>query len=66
MKNRIILLLVSSIISIQMYSQNLKVVKVDVSSNLLLISGAVPGHKNGYLVITKAKKKIAKKAAVKK
>ena len=29
--------------------QNLKVVKVDVEHNLLLIKGAVPGAKNGYL-----------------
>lgn len=37
--------------------QNLKVVKVDVSNNILLVNGAVPGHKNGYLIIAKAKKK---------
>ena len=37
--------------------ENLKVVKVDIENNLLLIRGAVPGHKNGYLVIRKAKKK---------
>ena len=46
--------------------QNLKVVKVDLANNLLLVEGAVPGHKNGYLVITKAKKKANKKVAVKK
>jgi large subunit ribosomal protein L3 len=46
--------------------QNLKVIKVDLANNILLIEGAVPGHKNGYLVITKAKKKAHKKAAVKK
>jgi large subunit ribosomal protein L3 len=40
--------------------QNLKVVVADAEKNLLLISGAVPGHKNGYLLITKAKKKAAK------
>jgi len=38
-------------------TQNLKVVKVDAENNLLLVKGAVPGHKNGYLVIRKAKKK---------
>jgi large subunit ribosomal protein L3 len=37
--------------------QNLKVVKVDLENNLLLIKGAVPGHRNSYLVIRKAKKK---------
>ena len=37
--------------------QNLKVVKVDSENNLLLVEGAVPGHKNGYLIIRKAKKK---------
>jgi large subunit ribosomal protein L3 len=37
--------------------QNLKVVKVDLDNNLLLVKGAVPGHKNGYLIIRKAKKK---------
>jgi large subunit ribosomal protein L3 len=46
--------------------QNLKVIRVDLANNLLLIEGGVPGYKNGYLVITKAKKKISKKAAVKK
>jgi large subunit ribosomal protein L3 len=46
--------------------QNLKVIKVDVANNLLLVEGGVPGHKNGYLVITKALKKRTKKAAVKK
>lgn len=37
--------------------QNLQVVKVDSQNNLLLIKGAVPGTKNSYLVIKKAKKK---------
>lgn len=37
--------------------QNLKVVKVDAENNLLLIKGAVPGHKNSYLIVKKAKKK---------
>ncbi len=45
--------------------QNLKVIKVDLANNLLLIEGGVPGHKNGYLVVTKALKKRAKKAAKK-
>lgn len=38
-------------------TQNLRVVKVDEQNNLLLIKGAVPGNKNGYLIIKKAKKK---------
>jgi len=37
--------------------QNLEVVKVDSQNNLLLVKGAVPGHKNSYLMIRKAKKK---------
>lgn len=37
--------------------QNLKVVKVDAQNNLLLVKGAVPGHKNNYLIIKKAKKR---------
>ncbi|MBZ4683752.1 MAG: large subunit ribosomal protein [Fusobacteriaceae bacterium] len=37
--------------------QNLKVVRVDVENNLLLVKGAVPGPKNGYLVVKPAIKK---------
>jgi len=37
--------------------QNLKVIKIDPQNNLLLVNGAVPGHKNSYLIIRKAKKK---------
>jgi large subunit ribosomal protein L3 len=37
--------------------QNLEVVKVDAQNNLLLVKGAVPGNKNSYLIIRKAKKK---------
>ncbi len=40
--------------------QNLQVVSSDNQNNLLLIKGAVPGCKNGYLVIREAKKKRAK------
>jgi len=48
-------------------TQNLKVVKIDLENNILLVRGAVPGHKNGYLLIKKALKKSAKpKAAAKK
>ncbi len=38
--------------------QNLEVARVDKENSLLLIKGAVPGHKNGYLVIKKAIKKV--------
>ncbi len=41
--------------------QNLKVVKIDPENNLLLVKGAVPGYKSGYLVIRNAKKKGAAK-----
>lgn len=43
--------------------QNLKVVKVDVENNLLLVKGAVPGYKNCYLVIRKTTKKHSTRAA---
>jgi len=42
--------------------QNLRVIKTDVVNNLLLVKGAVPGHRNSYLIIRKAKKKIAPRA----
>jgi len=37
--------------------QNLKVVKVDADNNVLLVKGAVPGHRNSLLAINFAKKK---------
>ena len=37
-------------------TRNLRVLGVDKEENLLVVEGAVPGHRNGYLVITKAKK----------
>lgn len=37
--------------------QNLRVVKVDLEKNLLLVKGAVPGRKNSILVLAKAVKK---------
>jgi large subunit ribosomal protein L3 len=46
--------------------QNLKIIKIDLANNLLLVEGGVPGHKNGYLVVTKAIKRRIKKIAVKK
>ena len=41
----------------QVTVQNLKVVKFDVENNLLLVKGAIPGPKNGYLIIKKSVKK---------
>lgn len=41
--------------------QNLLVVNTDTQNNLLLVRGAVPGHKNSYLIIRKAKKKPVEK-----
>jgi large subunit ribosomal protein L3 len=36
--------------------KNLRVVKIDSDENLLLVRGAVPGHRGCYLLIRKAKK----------
>jgi large subunit ribosomal protein L3 len=44
--------------------QNLKIAQVDAENNLLLVEGAVPGHKNSYLFVRRVKKKTqAKKKA---
>ncbi len=40
----------------QVTVRNLKIRGIDTEDNLLLVEGAVPGHKNGYVVISKAKK----------
>lgn len=37
--------------------QNLRVLKVDSANNLLAVKGAVPGNKDGYLVVQRAKKR---------
>ncbi|WP_028974530.1 50S ribosomal protein L3 [Spirochaeta cellobiosiphila] len=37
--------------------QNLRVVAVDTESQVLLVKGAVPGNKDGFVVVKKAKKK---------
>ena len=42
--------------------QNLKVVKVRAEDNVILVSGAVPGHKGAYVVVRPAKKKPAPSA----
>src|ERR1700757_1812283 len=36
--------------------RNLRVLGVDKDENLLVVEGAVPGHKDSYVIITKAKK----------
>ncbi len=36
--------------------QNLEILKVDKDNNLLVVKGAVPGHKNSYLIVKEAKK----------
>lgn len=36
--------------------QNLEILKVDKDKNLLVVKGAVPGHKNAYLTVRSAKK----------
>ena len=40
----------------QVTVRNLKIRGIDADENLLLVEGAVPGHKNGYVLIVKAKK----------
>lgn len=37
----------------QVSISNVKVVKVDIEKNLLLVKGAVPGHRNGLLMLKK-------------
>lgn len=37
--------------------QNLRLIKLDKENNLLVIKGAVPGHRNSKVIIKKAKKK---------
>jgi large subunit ribosomal protein L3 len=43
--------------------QNLDIVRVDAERGLLLVKGAVPGHKNGDVVVRPAIKMSAKKGA---
>ncbi|MFP4483806.1 MAG: 50S ribosomal protein L3 [Spirochaetaceae bacterium] len=38
--------------------QNLRVVRVDPEKNAILVRGAVPGVRNGYLVVSSARKKV--------
>lgn len=46
--------------------QSLRVVKVDAAENLIVVEGAVPGPKNGFVVISQATKRTAAKKAVNK
>jgi len=41
-------------------TQNLRIVKIDLENNRVLVRGAVPGAKNGYVVIRKSAKKTGK------
>lgn len=48
--------------------QNLQIVKVDTENNILLVDGSVPGCKNSYLIVSRAKKikrTVAKKEPIK-
>lgn len=36
--------------------RNLRIVGIDLDENLLMVEGAVPGHRDGYVMISKAKK----------
>src|SRR6267142_857977 len=40
----------------QVTVRNLKIRGIDSDDNLLLVEGAVPGHKNGYVMILRSKK----------
>jgi large subunit ribosomal protein L3 len=40
----------------QVTVRNLRILGVDKDENLLVVEGAVPGHRDGYVLITKAKK----------
>lgn len=42
--------------------QNLKVVKIDLESNTVLIEGSVPGSRNGYVMVRPSLKKMAQAA----
>src|SRR5215469_7473705 len=44
-------------------TQNLDIVRIDEARSLLLVRGAVPGHKNGHVVVRHAIKAKAKKGA---
>jgi large subunit ribosomal protein L3 len=41
--------------------QNLRIVQVRESDNIILVSGAIPGANNSYVIVRPSKKKVAKK-----
>lgn len=45
-------------------TQNLEIIRVDAESNLLLIKGAIPGAKNGDVLVKPTKVIKAKKEAL--
>ena len=44
----------------QVTVQNLRVIQIDQDNNLLLVRGAVPGHKNAFVTINRSRKKAFK------
>ena len=50
----------------QVTVENLRVLQVDPDHNLLMLRGAVPGHKNSFLTIRRSKKKAFKSLEEKK
>jgi large subunit ribosomal protein L3 len=40
-------------------TQNLKIVKIDLENNIVLVSGSVPGPRNGFVIVRPAIKKMA-------
>lgn len=43
--------------------QNLEIIKIDLTNNILVIKGSVPGPKKSFLVIKESVKQAPKKAA---
>ena len=39
--------------NVRVKMQNLRILKVDAEKNLLVIGGALPGHKGSYVIIEK-------------
>ena len=50
----------------QVTVENLRVMQVDLENNLLMLRGAVPGHKNSLVSINRSKKKAFKSLEEKK
>jgi len=49
--------------NVRVTTQNVRVVKVDVDNNRVLVCGSVPGARNGYVVLRKSAKKPGKVVA---